>query len=204
MILEQEILPATYWQRRYADGTTGWDRGQPSPGFHWFLDRARHHGWRRILVPGCGRGHEVIALAESGFEVVALDYADPAVQMVRSLLTEKRLSAKVVQTDVLEFRSDVPFDAIYEQTCLCALHPSQWLAYERKLAEWLRPGGTLFAMFMQTTQAQGPPFACPLGRMRELFGTETWEWQPVMGRVDHPSGLHEWACELRRRELTKE
>jgi SAM-dependent methyltransferase len=200
MTLESEALPASYWQRRYAEGTTGWDRGQSSPGLSWFVDRAKREGWRRILVPGCGRGHEVVALAEAGFDLTALDYAETAVELVRDRLRETGSQAVVIQTDVLEFDNEFSFDAIYEQTCLCALHPIQWAAYERKLAQWLRPGGTLFAMFMQTTQPQGPPFACPLSRMRELFAVDRWQWSPIVGRVDHPLGLHEWACELRRHE----
>ncbi|MBL8888551.1 MAG: methyltransferase domain-containing protein [Planctomycetaceae bacterium] len=198
MNLQQDALPAAYWQRRYADGTTGWDRGQASPGLDWLLDRARQEQWRTVLIPGCGRGHEVIALAEAGFSVTALDYADAAIQHLKKVTAKNRLPIELVQTDVLTYDPKNRFDAIYEQTCLCALHPSLWSAYERKLAQWLRPGGSLFAMFMQTTQPQGPPFACPLGRMRELFGSETWIWSPVLGRVDHPAGLHEWACELRR------
>ncbi len=204
MILEPTALPAAYWQRRYCEGTTGWDRGMPSPSLSWFLDRARQSGWRKILVPGCGQGHEVIALAQAGLEVTALDYAETAVQSLQNRLDEQKLSAEVVQTDVLDFQTNHPFDAIYEQTCLCAQHPSQWKAYVRKLAEWLRPGGTLFAMFMQTTQPNGPPFACPLGQMRELFDQETWHWQPILGRIEHPSGLHEWACELRLGETKQE
>lgn len=203
MILEQQALPASYWQHRYAEGSTGWDRGQPSPGVAWFMDRAKQSGWQKILVPGCGRGHEVVALAQAGFQVTALDYADTAINIVRSQLSEKRLVAEIIQTDVLDFGGSGEFDAIYEQTCLCALHPSQWVAYEDKLATWLRAGGTLFAMFMQTTNPQGPPFACPLGRMRQLFLDRRWRWQPVIGRVDHPSGLHEWACELQRLEHPK-
>ena len=30
-----------------------------------------------------------------------------------------------------------PFNAVYEQTCLCALDPDDWQAYETRLARWL-------------------------------------------------------------------
>jgi hypothetical protein len=33
------------------------------------------------------------------------------------------LRAAPVQADALEWLPDEPFEAIYEQTCLCALHP---------------------------------------------------------------------------------
>jgi hypothetical protein len=54
---------------------------------------------------------------------------------------------------VLTWCPEQPFDAIYEQTCLCALHPDHWAAYARQLHAWLRPAGTLWAMFMQTLAA---------------------------------------------------
>jgi len=195
----EQALPAEYWQQRYDQGTTGWDRGAASPGLEPFLERARSAGWRRILVPGCGRGHEVAALSRQGLEVTAVDFATAAIQETSALLQTEGLVAELVQADLLQFNMAVPVEAIYEQTCLCALHPSQWSAYEKKLHEWLVPGGTLFALFMQTTSPQGPPFACPLIEMRQLFPADRWLWHGVVARVDHPLGLHEWACQLEKK-----
>jgi len=39
------------------------------------------------------------------------------------------------------------FDAIYEQTCLCALYPDRWRQYADQLHRWLAPGGRLYALF---------------------------------------------------------
>ena len=36
--------------------------------------------------------------------------------------------------DVTQRRPSVPFDAAYEQTCLCAMHPAHWRRYELALA----------------------------------------------------------------------
>lgn len=193
-----QALPAEYWQQRYDQGTTGWDRGTPSPALDEFLERARSAGWRRVLVPGCGRGHEVAALARAGLEVTAVDFATAAIQETSALLQTEGLVAELVQADVLQFHLATPVDAIYEQTCLCALHPSLWSAYAQQLFEWLRPSGGLFALFMQTTSPQGPPFSCPLIEMRKLFPADRWLWHAVLARVDHPLGLHEWACHLEK------
>jgi 2-polyprenyl-3-methyl-5-hydroxy-6-metoxy-1,4-benzoquinol methylase len=35
----------------------------------------------RILIPGCGSGHDAATLAGVGFDVTALDYAPEAVQL---------------------------------------------------------------------------------------------------------------------------
>jgi hypothetical protein len=191
-------LTSGYWQARYDEGTTGWDRGSPSP----LLLACLRDGALapcRILVPGCGRGHEVLALAGAGFDVTGLDYAPAAVQCVRDSLAAQGLTAAVEEADLFDYQPERPFDAIYEQTCLCALSPTRWGCYEKRLAKWLAPGGQLLAAFMQTESETGPPFACPPAAMRALFAVERWEWPDTLEPVPHPLGLTELCGVLRRR-----
>ena len=120
----------------------------------------------RILVPGAGRSAEPLALLEAGFEVTVLDVAPSAAAIQRQRLGTR---AQVVQQDLFAWDPDAPFDAVYDQTCLCALPPALLPAYEQRLARWLRPGGALFSLFMQTDRPSGPPFNCPIPEMRRLF-----------------------------------
>ena len=92
-------------------------------------------------------------------------------------LEERGLQAELVVADGTRWVPQVTFAAIYEQTCLCALLPEQWPAYIHQLGSWLGSGGSLYAMFMQTDRAGGPPFDCPLSRMEELFGAKQWHWR---------------------------
>lgn len=66
--------PSDEWQQRDDEGETGWDRGESSPALIRWLDDGDLTPCR-ILVPGCGRGHEVVELASRGFDVTALDFA---------------------------------------------------------------------------------------------------------------------------------
>lgn len=59
-------------------------------------------------------------------------------------------AALLAAGDVTTWLPDAPFDAVYDQTCLCALPPSLWAAYEARLRRWLRPGGRLFVVFIMT------------------------------------------------------
>jgi len=186
------------WQARYDEGKTGWDRGEPNPMLARWIDQGELRPCK-ILVPGCGRGYEVVALAEIGFDVTAVDFADTAVQTLAAELQKRGLQASVIQSDLFSFTPANAFDAIYEQTCLCAIHPSLWHAYQASLARWLRPGGTLFALFMQTESPDGPPFGCDIEKMKNLFPLHHWAWSSEPERVDHPMGLHELACVLNRR-----
>jgi cyclopropane fatty-acyl-phospholipid synthase-like methyltransferase len=156
-----------------------------------------------IVVPGCGRGHEVIALAEAGFDVTAIDFADSAVQSLSNELKRRDLTADVVQSDIFAFCQSRSFDAVYEQTSLCAIHPSQWETYQQLLACWLRAEGKLFAMFMQSDKPDGPPYSCETSTMRELFTAPTWHWSDGLERVEHPAGMHEIACVLTRNETNE-
>jgi SAM-dependent methyltransferase len=187
------------WEERYRNGRTGWDRGQPSPALRHWLDGGALAPCR-VAVPGCGRGHEAVALAALGFDVTAIDLAPSALAALNEQLQARGLSARLVQADVLEWRPQAPFDAVYEQTSLCALEPAQWTRYARQLHDWLRADGRLFASFMQTGQDGGPPYHCDIADMEALFAPPRWAWNdepPVT--VPHSGELFELAYMLTRK-----
>jgi len=67
-------LTRCYWQARYDQRQTGWNRGGASPTLLRWLAAGDLRPCR-ILVPGCGRGHEVVALAKADFDVTGVDFA---------------------------------------------------------------------------------------------------------------------------------
>lgn len=194
-----------FWEQRFAEGHTPWDRGESSPQLGKWL-RSGTLKPCRILVPGCGSGYEVVELALAGFEVTGLDYADQAIERAHRGITDAGVDATLVQADVLSWQPDRPFDAVYEQTCLCALYPDQWVPYADRLHRWLRPGGRLFALFVQWLRegaaegfVQGPPYHCDVNAMRALFPEPRWAWpKPPYARTTHPAGLEELAMVLGR------
>ncbi len=179
------------WENRYQQGQTGWDRGDVSPNLlHWIEIGLLKPC--RILIPGCGNGHEVVTLAEKGFDVVAIDIAPTPIENLRKVLKARQLNAELIQTDFFIWKLEKPFDAIYEQTSLCALHPDEWMEYEKCLFHWLKPKGKLFAQFMQTGQESGPPFHCDIRAMANLFIVERWLWsEPYETKVVHSENLYE-------------
>lgn len=200
------ILNPNFWQERFDTGQTGWDRGATSPQLmHWLSTNELPPC--RIAVPGCGKGWEVAELAQQGFEVVGIDYTAAAVAQTRAHLQDRHLAATVIQADVLNYMPNQPFDAIYEQTCLCALDPNHWVAYTKQLHKWIRPGGQLCILFMQVARpgareglVQGPPFHCDINAMHALFHSRHWQWPETSPTVvPHPSGWHELAIRLERK-----
>ncbi|NNM64523.1 MAG: methyltransferase domain-containing protein [Burkholderiales bacterium] len=195
-----------FWQRLFEQNTTPWDRGSASQQLLTWLENGTLKPCR-ILVPGCGHGYEILALAAAGFEVTALDYAPAAVERAAARLSAAGLYANILQADVREWMPDQGlFDAIYEQTCLCALHPDDWAQYAGRLHAWLRPQGRLFALFMQALRddaaqglIHGPPYHCDMHAMRALFPASRWDWPaPPYAHVPHPMGVFEIGIVLQR------
>ena len=194
-----------FWEQRFAAGNTPWDRGEANPQLGIWLAAGALQPCR-ILIPGCGSGYEAAVLARAGFDVTALDYAPVAIERTRKLLDAADLKANLVEADALAWQPQRPFDAIYEQTCLCALYPDQWRAYADQLHGWLLPGGRLYALFVQFSRPEavdgiihGPPYHCDINAMRALFPEPLWAWpKPPYPRTTHPRGLAELAAVLDR------
>ncbi|MCW3477032.1 TPMT family class I SAM-dependent methyltransferase [Limobrevibacterium gyesilva] len=184
------------WEAKYRQGTTFWQRPDSNPALAgWLADGTLRPG--RILLPGAGQGAEPLDLAKAGFDVTVVDIAPSAVAFQQGRIGP--FGGHVLLADLFAWEPDAPFDAVYDQTCLCALSPALWDAYAARLARWVRPGGVLAVLFMQTNGEGGPPFHCDLGRMRELFPADSWTWPaPLPAPVAHPSGLSEQPAALMR------
>lgn len=187
-----------FWEEKYQQAQTGWERGQINPAFDlWQGFNDLTPG--TVLIPGCGRSPEVRAFAARGWQVVAVDMAPSAVEFQRQDNQLYGECVSVVEADLLAWQPDQAFDLVYEQTCLCALNPDHWQQYEQRLASWVAPGGQLAALFMQTYKDGGPPFHCEWRDMRELFSTTRWHWpeqEPLQS--EHPTGIHELGIRLTR------
>ncbi len=184
------------WEARFAAGTTPWERGAVHPALAaWLAAGTLSPG--RILVPGAGRGAEPLALARAGFAVSVVDVAPRSVAFQREALAGT--AAEVVEADLFAYAPAAPFDAIYDQTCLCALPPATWSRYAARLAGWLRPGGVLAVLFMQSGKHDGPPFHCAEPAMRALFAAPAWAWPDTPAPpIPHPAGFTELPVLLRR------
>ncbi len=76
------------WDGLWKESFTPWDRGGPSMALNdLVLDRRdlvppSQDGGRRkkALVPGCGRGYDVLLLAALGYDVYGLDYSADAIE----------------------------------------------------------------------------------------------------------------------------
>ncbi len=167
--------PATRdWDAAYRANDTPWDKGRAHPALVAWLSRNRLTG--RILVPGCGSGHDVRALsADQAAHVTGLDLAPGAKAVAESF---PRAGGEDYVTGDFLVGTEVPagsFDALFEHTCFCAIHPDLRPAYARAAARALGTGGIFLAVFYRNPDhggETGPPFGCPMAEVDRLFGSD--------------------------------
>ena len=155
------------WNRRYAENDTPWDKGAAHPVIDRMLERDVLHG--RVLVPGCGTGHDARALARHGLEVVGLDVAPLALERAKAHPLVGNETYRL--GDLFNLPPDLrgTFDAVFEHTCFCAIDPAKRQDYVAAVEQALRPDGRLLAVFFTDpgNDGDGPPFGC---RREELDG----------------------------------
>lgn len=169
----------TDWQHHYETGDTPWDRGGPAPALLQWLESHRLDG--RVLVPGCGHGHDLTALAGSGAEeVIGLDIAPGAVKAAGAR-TAALPQVSVIQGDFFEYARGAGrslFDWVFEHTCFCAIDPERREDYVEAVSAALRTGGHLLAIFYLNPwdagedQTKGPPFGATAEELDHRFGAQ--------------------------------
>lgn len=157
------------WNSRYGEGDTPWDKGAAHPVLDGMFSRAALRG--RVLVPGCGAGHDVRNLAARDLQVTGLDIAPLALEKARA---HARVRDEVyVEGDILALSGDLrgAFDGVFEHTCFCAIEPWQRADYAAAVASALKPGGLFLAVFFldPDNDGDGPPFGGTRGELDGLF-----------------------------------
>lgn len=166
------------WEQCYQDGRTPWDRGDAAPPL---LETIARHGpdlWGAgtVLVPGCGLGHDVRALAAAGIQAVGLDLAPTAVAKARELPAAAGETYEVGDFLDPAWREGRRYTAIWEHTCFCAIDPALRSRYAEAAAGLLESGHVLVGVFyLQPLKPgeephEGPPFGVTVAELDETFG----------------------------------
>jgi len=168
-------LPA-FWESRYeAEPVPHWDAGAPAPPFETVLrDRDLLPPPLRVVVPGCGTGHDAVHWAEAGHEVLGVDFASRAVAAGRARAAAHGVDdrCRFEQGDLFELGERYPaaFDVWLEYTCFCAIDSARRAEYARSAAKALRPGGLLVGLFYPNREGDdGPPFPVRWPHLEETF-----------------------------------
>ena len=195
--MAQDSSKPEFWDTRFRGGVTPWDaHGVPTALSEWFKGR---EGPARVLIPGCGTGYEVRAFAERGYDVLAIDFSDAAIDAAR---LELGTLASLVRKEDFFSLQEKPFDVLYERAFLCALPRSLWTDWARRTAELVRPGGELAGFFYFDDNERGPPFGIAPTLLASLLGGDfkLGEDQPIPAAQSLPvfQGKEVWQVWKRR------
>ena len=164
----------TDWDACYREKTTPWDRGEPSPPLREHL--ARHPLSGKVLVPGCGRGHDVALIAEHDCEVTGLDISETAVR--EAAAAHPRHASTFMHGDLFRLPAELvgAFDFVIEHTCLSGMPPTMRAAYRDGVSAALRPGGCIVGVWFIQPDLDpgetGPPFPLPVAELDALFADD--------------------------------
>jgi len=177
------------WDRRYQIGDIPWEKGAPAPPLlEWLQACGPLHG--NVLVPGCGYGHDVraIAAAAPDAKVIGLDISPSAIERARQFPVAGQEAYELGDLFNLPERFSGAFQWVFEHTCFCVIDPERRFDYVRAIAGALRSGGFLLAIFFlnpwdegEEPPGGGPPFGVSIAELDQRFGR-------VFDRIDekHP------------------
>lgn len=158
------------WEARYVRGQIPWDLGSAPPCLEELLVSLNGPPLR-VLVPGAGYGHDALAWARSGHQVTAIDIAPSAIAGLRARALDAGVRVEALAADLFDLPESMleSFDAVWEQTCFCAIPLEQRAAYVQAMAGALRSGGVLHGLFWDHGMEQGPPWSISEQDVRSAF-----------------------------------
>jgi SAM-dependent methyltransferase len=157
------------WNARYVIGDTPWEKGGPAPPLAEYLDSNEVKG--RVLVPGCGLGHDVRLLARADCTPIGFDLSQCALNQAQSF--PKVGKEKYVLGNYFEPPDNYleAFDWIFEHTFFCAFDPSLRRDYVTRTHSLLKTRCYFLAVFfVEIEDPEGPPFPVSTKEIDQLFG----------------------------------
>lgn len=169
-------MDPAFWHERWALGEIGFHRRD----IHWALTQhwndLRISAPEPILVPLCGKSHDMHWLANEGHSVVGVELdrraiesffteqpsPEPPAVSVHGAQTHHTLPPYLlVEADFFKLEHVGPFNAFYDRAALIAMPPAMRSAYLDQLRSLLtdQAKGLLITYEYEQNQMDGPPFS---------------------------------------------
>ncbi len=165
------------WNSRYLDEDTPWCKGRAHPMLAPMIERILPPDFNgRVVVPGCGRGWDLAAIAASrpAATVTGIDVSEVAL-VGAAAHAASHPGIALVQGDFLDAgwlrQMKIEADFLWEHTCFCAIHPTRRSDFAVSAASVLKPGAVLTGVFFLDLDdgGEGPPWNCPRPEFENHF-----------------------------------
>ncbi|MBS1968769.1 MAG: methyltransferase domain-containing protein [Bdellovibrionales bacterium] len=180
---DRDVNKSDYWTNIYhEEKNPGWNLGEPAEALKDMLPRLKLPK-SRVLVLGCGEGHDAALFAQAGHVVTGVDFSEEAVTRARKNYGDIP-GLKFVQADAFKLDPSFQksFDIVFEHTCYCAIDPSRRQELVKVWKSVLHDQGQLMGVFFTMYKKQGPPYGGSewelRQRLKDSFQFVFWgRWQ---------------------------
>jgi len=136
-----------------------WARGDVNPLLRVYLEDETQKHKGRALVIGCGLGDDAHALCEAGYEVLAIDISETALEIAKE--RSKGLNITYEKQDIFDMpaKYNSYFDFVFEALTIQSLPEKFRERMIEAVAKTLAPKGRLLVVAHQKTREfDGPPW----------------------------------------------
>lgn len=157
-----DVSNPDYWEYRYKHRTDNWDLGTPTPVFEELLNSDKLENSGKIVVIGCGRGHDAILFAKNNYLVTAIDFSASAIRETRKHAKKAKVHIETIEANIFELPGKLlhKFDYVLEYVTYCAIEPERRIEFLDNIQRMLKPGGIFIGLFFPIDKRDGgPPFA---------------------------------------------
>ncbi len=167
-VTSDEFNKSPFWSGKYQESPLPpWNLEKPHPELQSFLMQLKLNKCR-ILVPGCGYGHDAALLAEQGHLVTAIDISEEAIERANELYGHIATLQFVVGDALnLDETYDSTFDIVFEHTFYCAISPDSRDQLVKLWKRVLTDTGHLLGLFFVVPKRSGPYFGGSEWELRE-------------------------------------
>lgn len=157
-----DVSSPEYWEHRYKHRTDDWNLGTPTPVFEALLNSGKLKNPGKIVVIGCGKGHDAILFSKQNYLVTAIDFSASAIRETRRLAKKAKIHVETIEANVFELPGKLlhKFDYVLEYVTYCAIDPERRIEFLDNVQRLLKPGGIFIGLFFPIDNRNGgPPFA---------------------------------------------
>lgn len=160
-----------FWNQKYINNEDQWDIGCPTPIF---VDWAKTlSGRKRILIPGAGKGHDALYLAQKKHDIYAIDFSSEAIKHLASKAKKINIKINTICKDFFNIPEYYgTMDIVLEYTFFCAINPKLRLAYIEQTFKLLKDNGLFVGIFLplnKDIKEGGPPYGVDLKETIDEF-----------------------------------
>lgn len=197
--VSRDPLSPGFWDERFAQQFTPWDRGGVPEQLFKFIAASPA---LTTLIPGCGMGYELGAFCDAGWDASAIDFSPVAVANAQTAVGQWR--DRVVEANFFAYVPPAPLDLIYERAFLCAMPRAMWPQVAARWAALLAPGALLAGYFFFDDAVKGPPFGIDRATLERLLAPSfaCIEEATVSDSIPVFQGKERWMVWRRRNTIT--